>query len=390
MPSRPPSPKEGEKTSLRKWRVLFWDGYGIGEEGTGIYFSAKCIAEELLRKDIAPCLIHMKKDPSRILRGLDEVTLKSWGFLDKIMRSKIVWPVRVGRYLESVYADDPTIKIFHGLSNFNVPWSIDFSKKFRTILTIHDLIPFLARDDVSMFYLMQLKYCLPKVLPVVDQIVCDSCWTKKTVVEFFPYVESKTKVVPLGFPEFKGKEVYRKDAETVGILSVSRFEKYKRFNLLCDIVKKMDGKFVLTLVTDQKGLLWARENFSDLIRKSYLIPLTSLTREDLEMKYREADVYVHTSLYEGFGLPPTEALSFGIPVVYQSGSAVDEILGKKVAFPMLLSHSIDDWIDKIKQANELSYLSDFQKKIKEEVGSWNTWSRTADQLIELYDSLADS
>lgn len=49
--------------------------------------------------------------------------------------------------------------------------------------------------------------------------------------------------------------------------------------------------------------------------------------DDLSVLYREADAFVFPSLYEGFGLPVLEAMSYGLPVIVSTGGALPEVVG---------------------------------------------------------------
>ena len=52
---------------------------------------------------------------------------------------------------------------------------------------------------------------------------------------------------------------------------------------------------------------------------------------DLPMWYRAADVFVYPSLFEGFGLPPVEAMACGCPVISSTRGALDEVIGDAAA-----------------------------------------------------------
>ena len=53
-----------------------------------------------------------------------------------------------------------------------------------------------------------------------------------------------------------------------------------------------------------------------------------VSREEKEILYRQAGVFAYPSFYEGFGFPPLEAMSFGLPVVSTNVSSLPEVLGK--------------------------------------------------------------
>jgi glycosyltransferase involved in cell wall biosynthesis len=51
--------------------------------------------------------------------------------------------------------------------------------------------------------------------------------------------------------------------------------------------------------------------------------------EDLPLLYNCADLFVYPSLYEGFGLPPLEAMACGVPVITSNTSSLPEVVGKR-------------------------------------------------------------
>jgi glycosyltransferase involved in cell wall biosynthesis len=53
-----------------------------------------------------------------------------------------------------------------------------------------------------------------------------------------------------------------------------------------------------------------------------------VAREDLPALYRGAAMLVYPSLYEGFGLPPVEAMACGTPVITSNTTSLPEVVGK--------------------------------------------------------------
>jgi len=68
--------------------------------------------------------------------------------------------------------------------------------------------------------------------------------------------------------------------------------------------------------------LWQKENHNSPVVFTGYVPDI-----DLEALFQEATVYVFPSLYEGFGLPPLEAMAHGCPVVSSDRASMPEILG---------------------------------------------------------------
>src|SRR5262249_8536194 len=134
------------------------------------------------------------------------------------------------------------------------------------------------------------------------------------------------------------------------ILTVGRFEPYKRMDYLVRVLRQLPEKYCGTLVTNGAGTAWCRGAAADLLSSGRLELKTDLNAPTLEKEYASADVLLHPSLYEGFCLPAVEALASGCAVVYQSGSAMDEILAPNVAVAMAKDAPVDHWVQSVEAA----------------------------------------
>ena len=108
---------------------------------------------------------------------------------------------------------------------------------------------------------------------------------------------------------------------------------------------------------------------------------------DLPVVYNLAEVFVFPSLYEGFGIPPLEAMSCGIPVVAANNSSLPEAVGHAgllvnaedvEALAHALSRILDD--STLRQAligQGLLHAKQF------------TWERAAHTLLDTYEHVAE-
>lgn len=104
--------------------------------------------------------------------------------------------------------------------------------------------------------------------------------------------------------------------------------------------------------------------------------------EELDKLYRNASLYVFPSLYEGFGLPPLEAMKRGVPVVASNATCMPEILGDAALYFNPLD--VDDIADKIKKA--LIDRESRERLIKEgfeRIKKYN-WQKMAQETLEIY------
>jgi glycosyltransferase involved in cell wall biosynthesis len=88
------------------------------------------------------------------------------------------------------------------------------------------------------------------------------------------------------------------------------------------------------------------------IKKEYpeyelILIINFVSEQELDNLYRNASLFVFPSLYEGFGLPPLEAMQRGVPVVSSNASCMPEILGNAVIYFDPLD--INDMAEKIKK-----------------------------------------
>ena len=79
---------------------------------------------------------------------------------------------------------------FHGLANFNVPIA---KQILRTVLTIHDIIPLIAKGEVSRSSNLQLSILLKLVFPSRTKLLCVSSWTKDSFDSYFPNYDLSSK-----------------------------------------------------------------------------------------------------------------------------------------------------------------------------------------------------
>ncbi|KKL08591.1 hypothetical protein LCGC14_2574340 [marine sediment metagenome] len=170
-----------------------------------------------------------------------------------------------------------------------------------------------------------------------DIIIADSYSTKRDIVEFFRIKEEKIKVVYLGvesrFYPISNVEEYRlrNNLPSKMILNVGTLEPRKNVVALIRAFKKLKGrglKDCKLVIAGDKGWLYKRifdEVKSNDLQKEVLF-LGIVEDEDLPMLYNCADIFVYPSLYEGFGLPPLEAMACGIPVITNNyGGQLDYI-----------------------------------------------------------------
>ena len=100
------------------------------------------------------------------------------------------------------------------------------------------------------------------------------------------------------------------------------------------------------------------------------------------MFYSGAELFVFPSLYEGFGLPPLEAMKCGIPVASSNASCLPEVLGDAAVFfdpenPLEMAEKVRSILSDAGLRRELV------ERGKRRTGRYS-WSETAAQTLEIY------
>lgn len=190
------------------------------------------------------------------------------------------------------------------------------------VVTIHDMIQELYPEDFSATVIMDKK----KQIMAADRIVAVSENTRNDILRFYPEIDpGKIKVIYHG-ASFSGAEPERGVWPDRYILFVGRREGYKNFlNFMASVRPLLEKERDLYVVCAGEHL---KAGEADAIRDMGLegrVVTVRATDAQLVSLYREAQVFVFPSLYEGFGLPILEAFASGCPVCLSDASCFPEI-----------------------------------------------------------------
>lgn len=195
------------------------------------------------------------------------------------------------------------------------------------VLTVYDLIAELNPD---------LPECAEQIfhrkgaVARADVIVCISESTRRDLIRFYPEAADKAIVILLGFdagfeaPDARGPLHDRPYIVYVGMRRdyknwtglIEAFGASRRLRAGFDLVCVGDGPFKPTEVA-----LIEREGLTGKVHQR------DADDRDLRSWYGHAALFVYPSLYEGFGIPPLEAMAAGCPVVAMDVSSVPEVCG---------------------------------------------------------------
>lgn len=203
-------------------------------------------------------------------------------------------------------------------------------KSAKVVLTVYDMI----HERFPEYFSKHSPTRREKAIAVAraDHVICISEQTRQDLISFTGVSQDKISVVHLGFARDTSSVTSTEIqiADRPYILYVGNRTGHKNFKTL--ISAYASSKFLVQnydLVCFGGGELTTEE--TDIIRKLG-IPQKNIHHvfgndSVLSHFYRNAKLFVYPSLYEGFGIPPLEAMSLGCPVVCSNISSIPEIVG---------------------------------------------------------------
>lgn len=162
------------------------------------------------------------------------------------------------------------------------------------------------------------------------------------------------------------------------VLCLSTLEPRKNLRLLLDAYSSLfhEGIIDEIVLAGRKG--WKMDDFLKGYPEEFLqhVHFTGFVDdEDLPAIYKLAKVFVFPSLYEGFGIPPLEALACGIPVISSDAASMPEVLGNMAIY--FKSGELTALIEKIRNKN---YITNYMSVANAHLSAFK-WSTQADKLL---------
>ena len=239
------------------------------------------------------------------------------------------WSVGLPGYISKQH-----IQLFHG-TNYDVPlW-----RGCRTVVTIHDLSLLLHPQTHERRSVARAKRRLPVMSKTADAIVVPTEAVREEVCEHLHVGEQKIFAVPEAAREFFRPVDFAETSETrqklgIGeafILTVGTIEPRKNIPTLAKAFEQLALRAANLQLVIAGGNGWLSGPSFEAIKNSRAAEQIVLTGylHDAALRdlYSSCSVFVYPSLYEGFGLPPIEAMACGAPVVVNDIPALVESTG---------------------------------------------------------------
>lgn len=273
-----------------------------------------------------------------------------------------------------------------------------------TVITIHDMHFFLLHSAKNYIYklLFNFLYLRLKNKPIARRaktIISVSHYTKSEIVRLLKVRESKVIVIHNGISnifkpvEDKSKIEKLKKEHNIKrkyLLYVGSFMPHKNvkslvlsYKQLRDAIKE-EYQLVLCGKKDS-DYLNIYEVIKELDLNNNVVFIDFVSNRDLPALYSGAEIFVCPSLYEGFGLPPLEAMACGTPVISSNATALPEVIDDA---GMLVDaknpYGIKDAIEKLLDNPEI--LNDLKRKGMERSQKFSL-DKTSKKILEIIENL---
>jgi len=271
------------------------------------------------------------------------------------------------------------------------PSNFSFAVFFpRTIQIIHDLAPikypqFFSRKGVFMY-----RNLLNLALRRAFRIGVPSSAIRDEIIEYARFAQGKTFITSEGLhdwtleskskdEELRVKKQYKLPSKF--ILSVSTLEPRKNHLRMIRAFTELtrDEPDLCYVVVGKKG--WFYEEIFETVERLGLEDKVIFTgyvpEEDLPYIFDLARGFVYCSFYEGFGIPPMEAFSRGVPVLCSDIKVLKEVMGENAIYA-----DPQDYWDIYMKMKELLTLK--KKKTNQELDTKFSWDECAQNIIEEY------
>lgn len=274
-----------------------------------------------------------------------------------------------------------------------------FRRDYRSVITVHDLAfllyPHFLTEESARYYGQ-----IDRAVRHADHIVADSLSTKRDIISFLGVPEAKITVIYAAanriYRPIKDEQLLEQTRLSYGldrpfILFVSTIEPRKNLPTLLRAFRRLLDHYKLDVklaVVGERGW-FCGEVFAvadELELNDSVAFLGHVPVEDLAALYNAARMNVHPSFYEGFGLPPLEAMACGTPTIVANVSSLPEVVAD--AALLVAPENVEGWtVAMWRLLTDDSLHAELSEKGLKRAKIFS-WEKAARMTLDLYTRLA--
>lgn len=261
------------------------------------------------------------------------------------------------------------------------------------VVTIHDTVPFDHPEWLNSKFVSWYKFMQPILVKKAKHIITISEFSKQKIMEHMNVPENRISVIYNGVDLIKAdwnRQVEIKYSH-IGryILSVGSLEPRKNIQRLISafeqfkITSKCDLKLV---IVGKEGVdrVFKKEGANKNVKQKDIIYTGHISDAELNYLYTHAQGFCYPSMYEGFGLPPLEAMCYGIPVLTSDNSALKELCQNRAVLvdPFSVESISEGIFTLVNQSNSFINQNDNKDYAKS-----LTWSKCAIKTFDVINNV---
>jgi glycosyltransferase involved in cell wall biosynthesis len=223
--------------------------------------------------------------------------------------------------------------------HYNIPLTRIRCKK--RVATIHDVYHLAFYKELSRKQKLYAKLVINAAVKRSDEVITVSAFSKNEIIKYTGCKPGKIQVVHNGVNQFTTDTVNKNVNTTYHlpanyILFVGNVKPHKNVKILLKayllLNDELKQQYKVVIVGKKDGFLRGDEELTRWINtqpeiQQNIIFTGYVANEDMDAVYKNASLFVFPSVYEGFGLPPLEAMLNNCPVITSATSALPEVCG---------------------------------------------------------------
>ncbi|CAG8998561.1 MAG: D-inositol-3-phosphate glycosyltransferase [Candidatus Celerinatantimonas neptuna] len=264
---------------------------------------------------------------------------------------------------------------------------------FKHIVTIHDIAPLEHPEWTNFNFRHFYRFIIPKIINYSDHIITVSEYTKERILNISNISDSKISVIYNGVDDSYKNKFLPLEIEKMKInfglydkryvLSVSSIEPRKNIKRVLDtwshIVDVIDDDIWLILVGNTNKRIFSDLGVSIIPPRVKFIGFVE--EMFLPLLYQGAELFIYVPFYEGFGLPPLEAMASGTPVITSNKTSIPEVTGS--AAMLVEPNNIEEISDAmVAMLTETSLREKYQLLGQERAKNFS-WAKTAAKTVDV-------
>jgi glycosyltransferase involved in cell wall biosynthesis len=260
----------------------------------------------------------------------------------------------------------------------------------KIVVTLHDVLPWSFPGTSTRIEKIIYRQWLPRTIPKAHAVITASERSRTDILRFLPVSPDRLHVIhhgispgfhPLPVSSVRNFLIEAFDLSSPFILYAGTMAPRKNIPRLAEAFSRLAEEFPhLRLVL--AGPRTEKTTSANLLPADRILRLGPVSDLELSFLYNGCELFVFPSLYEGFGLPPLEAMACGTPVVCSNASSLPEVVGD--AALMVDPVDIEGLADAMRKVLTDSALrAEMQKKGLIHARTFS-WERNAMETMELY------